>query len=89
MSAKKPQADPQNPPLPFCSRLLTPAEVAAALGVSETTLAVWRCRRRYHLPYIKCGSRVMYREEAVEQFIEERTRGIPDADDPDSTGRRR
>jgi predicted site-specific integrase-resolvase len=52
-----------------------PSEVAEALGISVTTLSVWRCRRRYRLPYVKVGSRVMYEREAVEEFIRERTCG--------------
>lgn len=75
MSQKKSQTDQSSPSSARPSRLLTPNEVAEALGVSVTTLAVWRCRRRYPLAYVKCGSRVMYREEAVEKFLRDRTRG--------------
>lgn len=57
------------------NRLLTPAQVAEMLGVSEATLSGWRCRGRYSLPYVKIGSRVMYRPQAVENFVLERERG--------------
>lgn len=33
-------------------KLLTPEEVANILGVSVNTLNVWRCTKRYNLPYI-------------------------------------
>jgi excisionase family DNA binding protein len=53
--------------------LLTPDEVANYLGVEHGTLAVWRCTGRYNLPHIKIGSKVRYRMEDIEAFIEERT----------------
>jgi|GEM_PF-6305131 len=37
------------------SELLTRREAAAYLGVSEQTLAIWKCTGRYNLPYIKIG----------------------------------
>jgi excisionase family DNA binding protein len=49
--------------------LLTPAQVANSLGISVQTLAVWRCERRYPLPYVKVGSRVRYRPQDVQQFM--------------------
>lgn len=54
------------------NEFLTPAEVAVALGVSSKTLAVWRCTRRYPLPYVKIGAKVMYQVFDVNQFIESR-----------------
>ena len=65
---------PADPPR---SSLLPPHEVAAMLGISEATLSTWRCRGRYNLPYVKVGSRVMYRLQAVENFLSERERGAP------------
>jgi len=55
--------------------LLTPTEVAKALGVSISTLAIWRCERRYHLSYVKVGARVRYRRSDVEAFLNQQTRG--------------
>jgi len=52
--------------------LLTPGQVAERLGVSTHTLAVWRCAKRYPLPYIKVGSRVRYRQRDVESFVQGR-----------------
>lgn len=56
-------------------RLLTPAEVADALGVAVVTLELWRCTRRYPLPYVKVGSRVRYRPDDVRAFLASRTVG--------------
>lgn len=54
-------------PLPA---LLTPTQVADIVGVTEHTLAVWRCTWRYDLPYTKIGRRVRYKQEDVARFIE-------------------
>ena len=40
-------------------RLLDTPETAEVLGVSPDTLAIWRCTKRYDLPYIKVGGSVM------------------------------
>lgn len=48
--------------------LLTPQEVANRLGVSTTTLATWRCTKRYPLPYVKVGRLVRYRQADVDAF---------------------
>lgn len=59
---------------------LTSKEVAAIIGITVDTLAVWRCIKRYPLPYIKMGAKVYYYEEDVKKFIESRTHsGIRDA----------
>lgn len=49
---------------------LSPKEAANILGVTPETLAVWRCTKRYELPYIKIGRRVMYRVRDISEFIE-------------------
>ena len=54
------------------NKLLTPEQVAELLGVSTHTLAVWRCEKRYHLPYVKSGRLVRYRESDVDAFIQSR-----------------
>lgn len=48
-------------------------EAAKFLGVSENTLNVWRCNGRYHIPYIKVGTRVWYWRKDLEAFLEART----------------
>jgi excisionase family DNA binding protein len=55
--------------------LLSPAEAAELLGLSEGTLAVWRSTGRYGLPFVKCGRRAKYRLEDLLTFIARRTRG--------------
>jgi len=54
--------------------LLTPAEVSEILGVTVDSLSVWRCTKRYpSLQHVKVGRKVMYRREAVDAFVNERT----------------
>jgi len=55
--------------------LYLPKEVAERLRVSVGTLAVWRCTKRYSLPFIKCGRSVRYSADAVEEFLRSRTTG--------------
>lgn len=54
-------------------QLLTPREAAAHLGVAAGTLAIWRCKKRYALRYVKVGSKVRYRLADIEKFLEART----------------
>ncbi|MCW2290118.1 excisionase family DNA binding protein [Pseudomonas sp. BIGb0408] len=61
--------------LPFSpTDLLTPDQVAAALGLSHRPLAAWRSSRRDPLPYVKVGSRVRYRRQDVASYLEARRR---------------
>jgi len=53
-------------------KLLTPAEAAERLRVTEGTLSVWRCEGRYNLKFVRIGSRIFYRSAAIQRFIEER-----------------
>lgn len=59
----------------FKTNLMTPKEVADYLGVSTETLNVWRCTKRYNLPYIKAGRLVRYRVEDLDQFVASRIEG--------------
>lgn len=61
-------------------RLMDPKEVADLLGTTTGTLNVWRCTRRYPLPYVRVGRRVRYRRADVERFIAERTVGAVEAE---------
>ena len=54
-------------------KLLNRREAAEMLGISSGTLAVWLCCKRYDLPYIKLGSRVMYDYDDILKFIEKST----------------
>lgn len=55
------------------SDLLTPDQVAAALGLSHRTLAAWRSKRRHPLAWVKVGSRVRYRRQDVAAWLESQT----------------
>lgn len=49
--------------------LLTPKETAAALRVSENTLAQWRFHKRVPLEYIRVGRAIRYRLEDVRAYV--------------------
>ena len=51
------------------TKLLTPIETSAMLGLSVETLNVWRATNRYKLPYVKVGRLVRYRPDDVTAFI--------------------
>ena len=57
------------------AQLLTPAEVAAMLGIKEQTLTAWRCRGSQELEYIRVGRCIRYRAEAIEAYLERQTVG--------------
>jgi len=57
---------------PDKSPLHDPGKAADFLGVSKETLAVWRCTKRYPLPYVKVGRLVKYREADLTAFVESR-----------------
>ena len=64
---------------PDLNELLLPEQAAVVLGgkrrpIALGTLAVWRCRRKYCLPFVKVGARVMYRRLDLENFLKARTR---------------
>ena len=53
-------------------QLLTERQAAEMLAVSFTTLATWRCKKRYSLPFVRLGSAraIRYRLSDVQAFIE-------------------
>lgn len=55
------------------NQLLTPPAAAQYLGVSKDTLSVWRCTRRYPIPFIKVGRLVKYRVSDLDAFLDTRT----------------
>lgn len=57
------------------SRLVDEKIAAEILGITAGTLSVWRCTRRYALPYLKIGRAVRYRVSDLEAFMESRTIG--------------
>jgi hypothetical protein len=60
---------------PRPSPLVDEKQAAEILGITAGTLSVWRCVRRYPLPYTKIGRSVRYSIEDLERFIESRTVG--------------
>ncbi len=58
---------------PSSDPLLTPTETSNYIGVTEKTLAVWRCTGRYAIPFIKVGRLVKYRKSALDAFLDSRT----------------
>lgn len=50
-------------------------QAAAFLDVKPTTLQVWRCTRRYPLPFVKVGRLVRYRQSDLDAFLRSRTQG--------------
>jgi excisionase family DNA binding protein len=52
------------------NRLLTTEETAAYIGVEVQTLAVWRCKHRYGLKFVRVGRLIRYREADVIEFID-------------------
>ena len=62
------------------SDLLSRQEAAVYLGVTERTLAVWKCTGRYNLPCVKIGRLAKYRKSDLDAFIARRTVGGPSGD---------
>lgn len=56
------------------SDLLTEQQAADFLQVSPGTLSVWRCVGRYALPYAKIGSKIRYRRNDLQAWLESRVR---------------
>jgi excisionase family DNA binding protein len=57
------------------SELFNTAYAAQYLGVTPKTLEVWRCTKRYNIPFIKVGRLVKYRKADLDAFLESRTVG--------------
>jgi excisionase family DNA binding protein len=51
---------------------MTRKEAASYLGVSETTLAIWKSTGRYSLPVYKIGRLVKYKKADLDTFIASR-----------------
>lgn len=58
-------------PLPDGDRRLTTREAALVLGVQPHALDVWRCVKRYSLPYYRVGRRIFYKLSDVMSFMEQ------------------
>lgn len=69
-----PRSNPESQPTePALQELSSPKAAAAYLGVSDRTLATWRCTGRHSLPYVKVGGRVRYRRQDLEAWVSSRT----------------
>ena len=55
--------------------LFTESEAAEFIGVEPQTLATWRCKKRYALPFLKIGRLVRYRKVDLEAWLETRLVG--------------
>ena len=56
---------------PRPEKLLTTEQAAEMLGIAPQTLAVWRCKKRYDLPFVRIGSRrVRYRPEDIAAWLD-------------------
>ncbi|OAI14216.1 excisionase [Methylomonas koyamae] len=55
--------------------ILGNSDAAEYIGVTPRTLEVWRCTKRYQIPFIKVGRLVKYRKSALDAFLESRTIG--------------
>ncbi len=49
--------------------LLSRKQAAIYLGLSEQTLAIWKCTMRYELPFVKIGRLIKYRKADLDAFI--------------------
>ncbi len=56
----------------FESDLMTRKEAGAYLGVTETTLAIWKSTGRYNLPVYKIGRLAKYKKSDLDAFIASR-----------------
>jgi excisionase family DNA binding protein len=53
--------------------LFSTDQAASYLAVSPSTLEIWRCTRRYDIPYVKIGRKVRYRRTDLDDWLEART----------------
>jgi hypothetical protein len=60
--------DPDHPPVN-----VPPVEAARVIGAEENSLAVWRCKKRYPLTYVKIGNRINYPLIPLARFVLSRT----------------
>lgn len=54
-------------------KLFTSEKAALYLGIKKDSLSVWRCTKRYKIPYIKVGRLVRYRKSDLDSWLESRT----------------
>jgi len=47
-------------------------EAAAYIGVKSRTLHNWRCQKRFKIPYLKLGRKVLYRKIDLDAWLASR-----------------
>jgi excisionase family DNA binding protein len=52
------------------SKLMDTEDAAQYIGVTTRTLEVWRCTRRYCIPYLKVGRCVRYRQSELDAWLD-------------------
>jgi excisionase family DNA binding protein len=60
----------------FRPELLSRKEASAYLGISEQTLAIWKCTGRYNLPCVKIGRLVKYKRTDLDAFIARNSQNV-------------
>jgi len=48
---------------------MTNSEAAAYLGISPTTLNIWRSKKTINIPYYKIGNRIFYTLSDLVKFV--------------------
>ncbi len=56
------------------AKLLTEQQAAVHLSIAAGTLSVWRSTGRHALPFIKVGYSIRYSRDALDAWLENRTR---------------
>ena len=56
-------------------KLWTNEQAAYYVDIAPGTLEVWRCTKRFSIPYLKLGRLVRYRREDLDTFLTTRTVG--------------
>lgn len=62
--------------------LLSRKEAARYLGLSEQTLAIWKCTKRHDLPFVKIGRLIKYRKVDLDSFISKNLESFSSPDVP-------
>ena len=60
----------------FENELVNEKEAASILDLAPGTLSVWRCTKRYKIPFIKVGRLVRYRRSELDTWLESRTQDV-------------
>jgi len=75
-----PSVSPLGQQLLGTAGLMSNIEAAKYMDVAPNTLNVWRCNKRYNIPFVKVGGRVKYRKEDLDAWLASRTvRGLGEA----------